>query len=75
MKHYDFGESEVLKKKVLRERVAKLIGEARQAGPLFLVFHAAAAEALQAAQTELEELSIAAEGDYRYEGMLYDNRR
>ncbi|KAG8897101.1 hypothetical protein FRB99_008455 [Tulasnella sp. 403] len=30
-----------------------------------LVYHATAAEALQAAQTELEELSIAAEGDYR----------
>lgn len=30
-----------------------------------LVFHSIAAEALQAAQTEIEELSIAAEGDYR----------
>lgn len=30
-----------------------------------LTFHSTAAEALQAAQTELEELSIAAEGDYR----------
>jgi len=30
-----------------------------------LVFHTIAAEALQTAQTEIEELSIAAEGDYR----------
>jgi hypothetical protein len=33
-----------------------------------LVFHSSAAEALAAVQGELEELSVAAEGDYRLVG-------
>ncbi|THH10907.1 hypothetical protein EW146_g8231 [Bondarzewia mesenterica] len=36
--------------------------------PRTLTYHAAAAEALATAQGEIEELSVAAEGEYRYVG-------
>ena len=35
-----------------------------------LAFHAAAAEALSGIQDDIEELSVAAEGDYRYGSTL-----
>ena len=38
----------------------------RSLTPLQLVYFASAAEALSSAQGEIEELSVAAEGEYRY---------
>lgn len=39
--------------------------------PIQLVYFASAAEALSSTQGEIEELSVAAEGEYRYDCFLY----
>ena len=39
LKRYSFGESEMIKKKEFKTRIASLLDEAKAEGPVFLVFH------------------------------------
>ncbi|EKM59229.1 uncharacterized protein PHACADRAFT_85898 [Phanerochaete carnosa HHB-10118-sp] len=61
--NYDYGESEFVPKRQLKERVANLINESAPAGPLFLIFHDASQDikylqssAIQAPLTNLSSV-------------------